>query len=56
MWLEQLNEDDYGISKLITEEGSCEVIQVQGDHRTFIKNNAQEVGGFIDSMVDYIPL
>lgn len=56
MWVDQINDADYGISKLIDENGSCEVIQVQGDHRTFIKNNAQEVGAFIDSIVDYIPL
>lgn len=56
MWVDQVNEADYGISKLITEEGSCEVFQVQGDHRTFIKNNSQQVGALIDSIVDYIPL
>lgn len=56
MWVDQINDADYGINKLITPEGSTEVFQVQGDHRTFIKNNANEVGTLIDSILDYIPL
>ena len=56
MWVEAINDADYGISKLLTEDGSCEVIPIQGDHRTFISNNTQYIGSLIDSIVDYIPL
>ena len=56
MWVDQVNDADYGVSKLLAEDGSVEVIKVQGDHRTFITNNAQQVGALIDSIVDYIPL
>lgn len=56
MWVDMEVDADYGVSKLLTEDGSYEVIQVQGDHRTFITTNAQQIGALIDTIVDYIPL
>lgn len=46
--------ESYGIEKICT--GKTEFVKYLGDHKTFILNNAKEVGHAIDSQTIYLSI
>ncbi|RWS11639.1 hypothetical protein B4U79_17509 [Dinothrombium tinctorium] len=45
-------EHDYGLQRIT--EGNVEVISLPGDHNTFIPNNADAIGNYIENQLYYI--